>query len=807
MKKRIIICLFVVTGIVAAVFLSSCSGKAKISFETNSSTAVEKIKIAKGEKLGSLPVPYKAGFEFDGWYYDQNFKNKAREDDDAVSCTLYAKWNASDRSLIAVGSQSCAAIYRDGGLYTWGNNGNGTLGTGDRYSSKKPVRIMPDKEFIHVSANSCLFVAIDSDNTLYQWGTFNYGLSGESDCFEEPTPIASSIKFQYAEVGGSFASMFVLALDVDGNVWGWGDNFFKQLGVPSPGYSRIPLKIESDYKFVKVSAGGSNSAAISTDGTLYTWGENGLGLGSSQKLTFSTVSLASMYRVYCCDDKIVDVSLGEKFGLAIDENGIVYSWGYNNYGQLGSGLRTTRQDNNNKTYPDVIGTIREKAVRISTTQCTSIVITETGKVYIFGYVGKLLGEEGGDTDCKLFPYLIYDDACYAYSVYSSGGELLLVMEDNGECYSRGSNVNMMIGNGKSFYLTEPTKADTDMDMTYFTVTGRTIFAVDVNGQLWGYGDNSYGQLGNGSTVAETDYIKILDGVKVTEVYFKSGVCACIDKEGNLYVWGQNIYGIAGTGDEKPILTPTKIEVAKFKSMWFGLQYGCAVDIDVNIWVCGTPEVDGFIGNKNETFPWTRVSEGISFKDVYVITDSLLGLDENGDVWCQGYNGQRTDGTHEVYREITRLDYGMKFVKIIRTYNTTLLLTENGELYGYGKNPYNILNSGADVVYCDALSLICENVTEVYVHPTGSAIVIKSEGKYYGHGEQFGILLGVNYACQMEGYTQIIINFDVKKLFYTGTAIFALSDANELYGWGVISNESVKEWDIQRYYYTKQKVEF
>lgn len=53
---------------------------------------------------------------------------------------------------------------------------------------------------------------------------------------------------------------------------------------------------------------------------------------------------------------------------------------------------------------------------------------------------------------------------------------------------------------------------------------------------------------------------------------------------------------------------------------------------------------------------------------------------------------------------------------------------------------------------------------MYVHPTGSAIVIKSEGKYYGHGEQFGILLGVNYACQMEGYTQIIINFDVKNYF-------------------------------------------
>lgn len=617
MKKRIIICLFIVTGIILAVFLSSCSGKVKISFETNSSMAIEKIKITKGEKLGSLPVPYKAGFEFDGWYYDRDFKNEARENDDAVSCTLYAKWSASDYSLIAVGGLSCAAIYKDGGLYTWGTNRHGALlGTGDCYSSKKPVRIMPDKKFIHVSASMCFFVAIDSDNTLYQWGLLKYGIGVETESFSEPTPVAPSVKFKYADAGGGNTSSFVLALDVDGNIWSWGSNVNKQLGVNSPAYSRTPIKIESDYKFVKVSAGSSNSAAISTDGTLYTWGENGIGLGSSQKLTFSTVNLASMYRVYCCDDKMVDVSLGRMFGLATDENGIVYSWGYNNCGQLGNGLRTTRQESNDKIYPDVIATIREKAVRISAEERSSIVITETGKVYMFGLVGKLLGDEDDGTNCRLFPYLICDDAVYSYSACSGNAEqLLLVMDDNGECYSRGTNVDMMIGNGESFYLTEPTKADTDMNMTYFTSVGNTAFAVDSDGQLWGYGDNSYGQLGNGTTVAEKDYIKILDGVKVKEVFFKLSVCACIDDEGNLYVWGRNTDGIAGTGDKNVILTPIKIEVAKFKTMRFAFPYGYAVDIDGNIWVCGTPSVYGFIGNRDETFPWTRVSEGIKFKEI------------------------------------------------------------------------------------------------------------------------------------------------------------------------------------------------
>lgn len=132
---------------------------------------------------------------------------------------------------------------------------------------------MPDKTFVHVAANNFLFVAIDSDGQLYQWGAICYGFYSGYECdeFNLPTPMASDVRFKQADVDdGNGVSGVVLALDVDGNIWSWGDNFNKQLGMSGVAYSKTPLKIESDYKFIKVSVGSSNCAAITTKGILYT---------------------------------------------------------------------------------------------------------------------------------------------------------------------------------------------------------------------------------------------------------------------------------------------------------------------------------------------------------------------------------------------------------------------------------------------------------------------------------------------------------------------------------------------------------
>ncbi len=795
MKRKLLVVVFLLLSLLSTVLLSSCSGRVTVTLETNTTAGTEKVKFNKGETIGDLLTPTKVGFEFDGWYYDQLFKNPVSSTDEVVKCTVYAKWIPTVYEKIAVGSTACAAIYVDGGLYTWGTNDKGVLGTGDYYSSKEPVRIMPDKTFVHVAADNSLFVAIDSDGQLYQWGAICYGfLSGyECDEFNLPTPMASDVRFKQADVDdGNGLSGVILALDVDGNIWSWGDNQFKQLGMSGVAYSKTPLKIDSDYKFTKVSVGSQNCAAITTKGILYTWGANGVGLGSSVKLTFSSVNLLSMYKVDIGGEKVKDVSLGTLYGLALSKSGTVYSWGQNNKGEIGNGTVNSRDVYNSVVYPEAIWTSGEKIARVKAQGSTSLVIAESGNVYVFGAMLSVMAESE-ELSIRTVPYRLYDDARYTYVACSLSGGVLLTMTDDGECFSSGNNAYMMIGNGESYATTEPTKATTDMSIEYYNTTnGNTVFIIDTDGQLWGYGKNDYGQLGDGTTTDRTKHTKILDGVKVKDFYEYNGNCACIDVDGNLYVWGRNKNGVLGTGNTDMILTPTKITESRFKFINLRV-FGSAIDIYGNVWACGTPTREGFIGNKNETFGWQKVTDGVTFEYADVTAGDLIGLDKNGDVYCLDANK---------YSELTKLDYGTKFCKIVRAGSTTMLLSTDGRLYGYGSNYYGILNSDEDTVSAAAPSLIAEGVTEVYTD--GKSAVIKKDGKYYGCGYYFGILLGTNYVKDVEDYTPIAISVNVKKVFcsFSGRALFVLSDDNRLYGWGVIG-EDIKEWntmcsDIYRY---------
>lgn len=69
-----------------------------------------------------------------------------------------------------------------------------------------------------------------------------------------------------------------LAIKPDGTLWGWGGNFVGQLGVGTVSESvQTPVQIGTDNDWKEVSAGGNNSMAVKNDGTLWAWGSNQFG--------------------------------------------------------------------------------------------------------------------------------------------------------------------------------------------------------------------------------------------------------------------------------------------------------------------------------------------------------------------------------------------------------------------------------------------------------------------------------------------------------------------------------------------------
>jgi X-linked retinitis pigmentosa GTPase regulator len=75
---------------------------------------------------------------------------------------------------------------------------------------------------------------------------------------------------------------------------------------------------------MKLIAAGSFSASVSHDsGDLYLWGSGVFG------------EFLTPHRVKTIKGKTIDVSIGNHFGAAINNEGMVYTWGHNNAGELG----------------------------------------------------------------------------------------------------------------------------------------------------------------------------------------------------------------------------------------------------------------------------------------------------------------------------------------------------------------------------------------------------------------------------------------------------------------------------------------
>jgi alpha-tubulin suppressor-like RCC1 family protein len=145
---------------------------------------------------------------------------------------------------ISAGKQHTLAVKSDGSLWAWGSNTHGQLGSGNYGAGTEkatPIKIMDNVAF--VSAGSEYSMAIKTDGSLWAWGENSEGQLGTG------------------KYGGDTAY----------------PNFYFDIGVDEA----KPVKIMDNV--VYVSASDDHTAAVTSDGTLWTWGSNsGGGLGNGE---------------------------------------------------------------------------------------------------------------------------------------------------------------------------------------------------------------------------------------------------------------------------------------------------------------------------------------------------------------------------------------------------------------------------------------------------------------------------------------------------------------------------------------------
>ena len=134
-------------------------------------------------------------------------------------------------------------------------------------------------------------------------------------------------------------SAFVLALTSDKKLYGWGNNELGQLGINIINHKKLykPVLIEdlNDIMIEQISCGSGHTLVLTTGGVIYGWGVNdngqiGCGTELGDKISV-IINLELLPRI-----KLVHCSYHKSFALT--DNGMVYSWGRNEWCDLGHEL-------------------------------------------------------------------------------------------------------------------------------------------------------------------------------------------------------------------------------------------------------------------------------------------------------------------------------------------------------------------------------------------------------------------------------------------------------------------------------------
>lgn len=250
---------------------------------------------------------------------------------------------------LEVGRAHSCAITADGKAMCWGQqSADGRLGNNATASSADPVAVDVSallgkrslKQISSGTSNSC---AVNTQGRVYCWGRGDEGQNGNSfSDYLTPNEILTT------GTGGSLFAKVVVgnqhacALSTEGKVYCWGENGEGQLGnggnVDNPTPAIVDTSTITPFLgFKDISAGSNHTCGLHADGKIYCWGYGFFGqLGRNSSFSANrpvAVVTASTPGL----TKFIAVDAGSMHTCGLGANGLLYCWGYGALGRLGTG--------------------------------------------------------------------------------------------------------------------------------------------------------------------------------------------------------------------------------------------------------------------------------------------------------------------------------------------------------------------------------------------------------------------------------------------------------------------------------------
>uniref|UniRef100_A0A3B0MT90 Chromosome condensation (RCC1 homologue) protein, putative n=1 Tax=Theileria annulata TaxID=5874 RepID=A0A3B0MT90_THEAN len=444
---------------------------------------------------------------------------------------------------ISCGDSHSACLDRFGTVYTWGSCRGGKLGLGNILSDVLEPTVVESLKGIHIIQVSCgtgNTLALSSTGKIYQWGS-TLGFNKQTDGL-----ISHTVYLPQPVVETGFKNIFVTsgpysfaAINIFGDLLTWGLGTGYRLGhgdskdhvIPKfvsylrtrmyidnllKTYDEAAFKVEDtvekdsinpydERRIQQIAVGDSHGALLTCNGTVYTWGvNNGTGYNSSSE-PLENYCEPILFNHF--SSKITKIACGSSHTLAVTINGLLFSWGSNENGQLGHG------DLRSRVVPDSVNTIEN---------CINV------------FAG------------------IDNSGCICSVSHEN-----MMKDEYGTLWVFGSSTCGKLGLGENMTSTvmTPREITTITGVHSLALGAMHSLALTHDGTLYASGAGSGGRLGTGDTTNAFVFVQVKTDHKFVAIAAGSSHSLAISMENDLYGWGEGKYL---TLDEDFVLEPTII---------------------------------------------------------------------------------------------------------------------------------------------------------------------------------------------------------------------------------------------------------
>jgi alpha-tubulin suppressor-like RCC1 family protein len=426
-----------------------------------------------------------------------------------------------------------------------------------RGGSSEPLLVTNQLKFSSAALGTQNGYAIDVTGRLYAWGTDANGQTGiDIDDAETHTQVPVTILPRVTDVAAG--DRYAVAVTSDTSLYAWGENSNGELLSNPADEGKLLKPTKKATGFSSITA-GPNTVYGQQNGVSRSWGDNTkgqLGANSTNESSFEAVEMtANLKAVAPYLDGAVGLDTATQLGV----------WGQNTNGEFADGNTGTT------TNSSVIVNIIDKFTEVKAGYLYSLAVDTTGQLWGWGFAGtNILGPVKSDS--SLYPITV---PVGANITHIAAGETVAIASSKDEAFVWGGSLGTEV---QKFPLS---------GVKQLSAGDKHVLALTEKGALWNWGDDSeavqnqkeprtltevnpdttyqYAAAGAENTMAitsdgtlqgwgnNTNNVLQWDvnentsvNLNFVSVSLKDGYATGVDTKGVVWGWGVNTYGVFGT---------------------------------------------------------------------------------------------------------------------------------------------------------------------------------------------------------------------------------------------------------------------